>query len=54
MHDLQNLLNVVLGILLLLGCALSLPIYWWLLVTPLVSRWKQYRAKQTRQDNLPS
>ncbi len=52
MQDLQPILDVVLGVLLTLGCALSLPIYWWLLVTPFVSFWKEYRANRVKPANL--
>lgn len=40
MQTVRNILDVVLGVLLTLGCALSLPIYWWLFSTPLQLLWK--------------
>ncbi|MFA6545116.1 MAG: hypothetical protein WCS99_11930 [Limisphaerales bacterium] len=53
MQDLQPILDLMLGVLLTLGCALSLPIYWWLFVTPFVSLWNQYRARKAERSKLP-
>ena len=43
----ECILNAVLGLLLAAGCMLALPIYWWLLVTPLVALWKWLRHRDS-------
>jgi hypothetical protein len=40
------ILDTILGITLAIGCALSLPIWWWLLVTPLVRFVKWYHTRK--------
>jgi type II secretory pathway component PulM len=40
-------------ILIWLGCALSLPIYWWLLTAPLTALVSQYRARKAAGKQLP-
>ena len=29
-------MNILIGVLLVVGCSLSIPVYWWLFVSPLV------------------
>lgn len=50
MQDPQPILDVMLGVLLTLGCALSLPIYWWLFGTPVVRLWRWCRGATLRTD----
>jgi hypothetical protein len=45
MRTLQDILDVVLAVLLALGCALSLPIYWSLFGTPWVRLWRWLRHR---------
>ena len=43
-----GVLDVVLAVLLGIGCALSLPIYWTVFGMPFVRLWKRCRARRTR------
>ncbi len=40
MQTAQRILDVVLGVLLVVGCTLALPIYGWLFSAPLQLLWK--------------
>jgi len=41
-------LDAILLILLLVGNLLALPIWWWLLATPIVRLWRWYRGWRQR------
>lgn len=43
----MRILDDISGILIVVGCALSLPVYWWLLVTPIAHLLERRARKRT-------
>ena len=44
-------MNVLIAIVLIIGCALSLPIFAWLFVSPLIQAFKKRRTDETDKNN---
>ncbi len=44
-----GIMDVALAVLLSIGCVISLPIYWWIFVTPIIHLIKRARKQPARR-----